>query len=165
MDWSVHPWAAAQPALHWLGVAPAPDNAKAVRALEPDDVDLLCDAMVSQFTAHGEELTWSSHMLETALDAAAAAAGGPPEPLLAAAWRLLEERALSRTTANFCRALGISVRVWTPVDQPWDLTWMLEDGTDAQVALRYWTIAKRPELWNDEITASTWQVLARHGLP
>jgi hypothetical protein len=145
-------------------MAPAPEDGVTRRGLDPGDVDLLCDAMVADFASHGDELVWSSWRLESALDAAAAASGGVPEPLLAAAWRLLEPRALDRVTANFCRALGTFARVWKPAELPWDLTWMLAEGSDAQVALRYWTIAKRPELCSDERAASTERVLARSGV-
>ena len=143
-------------------MGPAPGESTAGRALEPADVDLLCDAMVAEFAAHGDELVWSSYLLETALDAAAVASGGVPEPLLAAAWRLLQERDFDRVTANFCRALGSASRVWKPADLSWDLTWMLVEGSDAQVALRYWTMAKRPDLWTDELEASTQRVLAKY---
>ena len=158
--WKQWPWDGAQAALYWLRFAPAPPaNVDARRPVPPADVRRLCDAMVEHFFIGTRAPTWSSHMLETALAAVAIATQHTPEPLLVAAWARLGARPLDRVTKNFCRALGVSVLVWKPKDRPWDLRWMLEDGNPAQLCLRYFTMAKRPELWTDELEAATLAVL------
>ncbi|MEM7152061.1 MAG: hypothetical protein AAF799_04425 [Myxococcota bacterium] len=164
--WDEPPWDGAQAALHWLRLAPPPSRRTvAARPVSRDEVARLCVAMVATCFDGPGPPSWSSHGLETALDAVAAATGDTPEPLLVAAWNELGTRSLDRVTNNFCRALGICVLTWEPKERPWDLRWMLEPGTQAQLCLRYWTMAKRPELWNDELEATTVASLGPHAEP
>lgn len=89
--------------------------------------------------------------------AIAEANAGSPEPLLRAAWRLLADRSLDENVYEFCRALGRAALA-SYRTAGWDLTWMisgLDAAGPAQRCLGYWTLALRPELWNDDLEEKT----------
>ncbi len=161
IDWNAAPWDAAQPGLHWLGLAPPRDDPPTT-TLTTDDAALLCDHMMARIVVDSGELAWSSFMLQTALEAIARGLGGAPEPLLQGAWRLLESRPLDANVHAFCRALGRQTLGRLARDEAWDLHWMLEDGSDSQVCLRYWLLALRPGHWDDGVIRASLDVLERY---
>jgi hypothetical protein len=72
VDWNEPPWAGAQAALHWLGVAPAPTGGT-YEPLSSADAERLSDRMLRTFVDAGQGLAWSSARLETAAGTIAAA--------------------------------------------------------------------------------------------
>jgi hypothetical protein len=118
-----------------------------------------CDRMLAALVLTDGRLAWSSQMLDDALAATAEAVAGVPEPLLRSAWRHLAGRHLDDNVYELCRALGRAVLGGYRRDAGWDLTWMLGDAGPAQLCLRYWTLAVRPELWDEPTERATLAVL------
>ncbi len=79
IDWSRPPWAQAQAALAWLGIAPQPPTSEVTdSSVSESDAEAICDAVITRFRDESGQFTWSSYMLSTAVTAVAAAVGGPP---------------------------------------------------------------------------------------
>ena len=160
VDWSHQPWAAARAALAWLGLASAITPQSSGALLSTADAKLVCDYMMRRFVDESGRLAWSSHMLETAAEAAASSAGCPPESLVKSAWDFLALRELDALVYEFCRAFGgvlLSRR-----DRGWDLGWMRSSASPSQACLRYWTLAIKPELWEGEVELATMKTLSRY---
>lgn len=165
IDWSCPPWAAAQAALAWLGIAPEPGRTEATdTVVSGSDAEAICDAMISRLVDESGQLAWSSYMLRTAVVAVAAAVGGPPEALLASAWKFLADRELNKTVYEFCRALGNEARTQHGAGASWDLRWMKSSASPSQACLRYWILAVKPELWEGAVEKETMEVLRRYPL-
>ena len=160
IDWSRPPWAAAQAALAWLGIAPEPGASEVVESVVSDsDADAICDAMLIRFRDESGQLVWSSYMLRTAVMVVGTAEGGPPEALLRGAWRFFADRRLDKTVYEFCRALGSEVRTQSGAGAGWDLRWMPSSASPSQACLRYWILAVKPELWEGAVEEATMNAL------
>lgn len=165
VDWTRPPWAAAQAALAWLGIAPEPAVAPATGVVVAEsDADAICDAMLIRLLDQTGRLAWSSHMLRTAVSAVRTAVGGMPETLVRSTWRFLAARQLDNTVYEFCRALGGEIRVQSKNGANWDLRWMHSTASPSQACLRYWILAVKPELW-EGVEEETVATLRRHGFP
>lgn len=165
VDWSRPPWAPAQAALAWLGIAPEPKKAEVLDAVVSDsDAEAICDAMLTRFLDESGQLVWSSYMLGTAVEVVATAVGGPPEALLRSTWRFLADRSLDKTVYEFCRALGNQVRTRYRADAGWDLCWMQSSASPSQACLRYWILAVKPQLWDGAVEEATMSVLREYSL-
>lgn len=160
VDWSRPPWAPAQAALAWLGIAPERGTAEVIGSVVSDsDAEAICDAMLTRFLDESGQLVWSSYMLSTAVRVVATAVGGPPEALLRSAWRFLADRGLDKTVYEFCRALGGEVRTQYGAGAGWDLRWMQSSASPSQACLRYWILAVKPQLWEGAVEEATMSVL------
>ena len=146
VDWSRPPWAAAKPALNWLGMAPKVTDLCATTYLSESEAKLLCDQMILRFIDESGNLAWSSHMLDTALKSTVASVGGPPEPFVRSTWDLFYSRKLESLEYEFSRALGRALLSRRGEDAGWDLRWILGSASASQARLRYWMLAIKPSL-------------------
>lgn len=128
------------------------------------DIEVLCRNIAHGFVDASGNFSWSSGMLETALEAAAVASGGLPERLFREVWSLMADRELDENCYQFCRDVGRQTLGAYRHDTRWDLSWMLGECSPSQACFRYWVIGVRPDLWSDDLEANTMEILSRFSL-
>ena len=162
VDWRTYPWSSAQPALHWLGLAPA-CNSEPKQPLGETEAKLLAETMFERFWQEGS-LAWSSYMLETCLRAMALSVKGPPEEFVKTVWCYFRNKKLDSNIYAFSRALGQTVLSSYRGELGWDLEWMTTPMSDSQRCLMYWVLGVKPELWSDQLEESALNLLSNYEL-
>ena len=150
-DWSESPWAAAQPALHLLGLAPEP-TARESRAapLGPEDVNAIETAMIDALRHTEEAWSWSSYLLLRIIEASEAAEGGPPDALLRNIDRQTPCAPVTKNQYEFCRALNAQLIGKYGWKTAFDLAWLAEEPpSPAHACLRVWLMVFRSDLFSD----------------